>query len=230
MTDQRYERQSILKEIGDSGQKKLSNAKVLIIGVGGLGSASSIYLAGAGVGTLGLADFDLVSETNLQRQVLYSEKEIGLPKTECAAKRLSSVNSTIKINTYNEPITANNASDIISEYDIVIDGCDNLTTRYIINDVCSSKNIPYIFGAISEFGGHVSVLCTKGGKNLRDLFEAIPVYDRNESNGVLGTTPGIIGTVQALQALQIICNFGQPLIDKLWITDFLTMQSEIIAI
>lgn len=230
MTNGKYDRQTILKEIGQEGQEKLGKAKVLIVGVGGLGSASSIYLAGAGVGTLGLVDFDSVSETNLQRQVLYSEEETGMPKTECAARRLAGINSSIRINTYSEALDSENAEKIISGYDIVVDGCDNLTARFIINDVCRKKNIPYIFGAISEFGGQVAVLCTKGGKNLRDLFGIMPASDKNKSNGVLGTTPGIIGTVQALQTIQLICNFGKPLVDRLWIIDTLSMETATISI
>lgn len=230
MEEERYNRQIILNEIGKEGQEKINSAKVLIVGVGGLGSASSLYLAGAGIGTIGIIDFDKVSMSNLQRQVLYTEDEIGKSKTECAETRLKKLNSTINIIKYDEALTNENAERIISNYDIVIDGCDNMTTRVTINDTCLKHNIPYIFGAISEFGGQVSVLCCKGGKNLHDLFETLPYSDRNQSNGVMGTTPGIVGTVQASQAIQIICGFGSPLTDKLWIADFRTMETFIITI
>lgn len=228
--ENRYSRQIILNEIGDDGQLKIKNAKVLVVGVGGLGSASSVYLAGAGVGTIGLVDFDRVSVSNLQRQVLYTEKEVGLAKTECAARRLKEMNSEIEIATYDTPLTKDNAEEIIRNYDIVVDGCDNMSTRLAVNEVCFKYGIPYIYGAISEFGGQVSVLCCNGGKSLMDLFEVLPAYDRNENNGVMGTTPGIVGAVQANQAIQLICKFGEPLIDRLWIADFLSMNTFTVSI
>lgn len=215
----------MLQEIGEEGQIKIKQAKVLIVGVGGLGSASSVYLAGAGVGKIGLVDFDRVSVSNLQRQVLYTESEVGLSKTECAARRLKEMNSEIEIVAYDMPLTKDNAEDIIRNYDIVVDGCDNMTARLAINGVCLKYGIPYIYGAISEFGGQVSVLCCNDGKSLTDLFEVLPAYDRNENNGVMGTTPGIVGAVQANQAIQLICKFGDPLINKLWIADFLSMNT-----
>lgn len=138
----RYDRQIILPEVGEEGQKKLQEAKVLIVGVGGLGSPIALYLAGAGVGCLGLVDDDLVSITNLQRQVLYSEKELGKPKAICAAERLSALNSEIEIHPYAARLTKDNAYDIIQEYDIVVDGCDNFATRYLINDICIKQKKP----------------------------------------------------------------------------------------
>lgn len=219
-----------MQEIGKEGQVKLSKARVLLVGVGGLGSASSVYLAGAGVGVIGLVDFDRVSVSNLQRQVLYTEKEVGISKVECAARRLKEINSEIETVVYDTWLTKENAEEIICKYDIVVDGCDNLTTRFIINEVCSKHGIPYVFGAISEFGGQVSVLCTKGGKNILDLYETLPASDKNENNGVVGTVPGIVGAVQANQTIQIICGFGEPLVDKLWVADFLSMNSFIVSI
>ena len=164
----RYDRQIILPEIGEEGQKKLQEAKVLIVGVGGLGSPIALYLAGAGVGCLGLVDDDLVSITNLQRQVLYSEKELGKPKAICAAERLSALNSEIRIHPYSTRLTKENAYHIIQEYDIVVDGCDNFATRYLINDICIEQKKPYVYGAICGFEGQVSVFNNgKKKKNYR---------------------------------------------------------------
>lgn len=230
MYDERYNRQMMLPQIGVEGQKKLSEAKVLIVGVGGLGSAISIYLAGAGVGTIGLMDFDTVSKSNLQRQVLYSEDEIGILKVVCAKQRLVKMNSEIKVHLYDEPLTEYNADKVISDYDIVLDGCDNLKTRYVISDTCVKQNKPYIYGAISEFGGQVAVLCKDGGKSLRDLFDNVCPDDKRNIAGVIGITPGIVGVVQANQALQLICGFGEPLVNKLWVADFLTMNSHIVSL
>ena len=167
----RYDRQTILPEIGEEGQKKLLDAKVLIVGVGGLGSPIALYLAGAGVGCIGLVDDDVVSISNLQRQVLYSEKELGKSKAVCAAERLSALNSEIKIQPYSTRLTGDNAFDIIGEYDMVVDGCDNFATRYLINDICIQQGKPYIYGAICGFEGQVSVFnFGKRKKNYRDLY------------------------------------------------------------
>ena len=160
--DERYLRQMALPQIGERGQARLAVSRVLIIGVGGLGTASSIYLAAAGVGHLGLVDFDVVSRSNLQRQVLYDEYMVGKPKVICAKERLSRLNGDIDIKAINEPVTEDNAMSIISDYDIVVDGCDNMATRLLTSDICHSLGKPYVYGAISEFGGQVAVLCTKG--------------------------------------------------------------------
>ena len=144
-------------EIGEDGQQKLKQAKVLIVGVGGLGSPIALYLTGAGVGCIGLVDDDVVSISNLQRQVLYSEKELGKPKAICAAERLSALNSEITIRTYPTRLTEENAQEIISQYDIVVDGCDNFSTRYLINDICAEMGKVYVYGAICGFEGQVSV-------------------------------------------------------------------------
>ena len=166
---ERYNRQIILPELGERGQEKLSKAKVLIVGVGGLGSPIALYLTGAGVGNIGLIDDDVVSESNLQRQVLYSENEVGLPKVLQAQKRLSGLNSKIKIDAYNTRLTKENAEEIISKYDIVVDGCDNFLTRYIINDTCVKLGKTYVYGAIRAFDGQVSVFNYQGSNqdNLR---------------------------------------------------------------
>lgn len=228
--DERYLRQMALPQIGERGQARLAVSRVLIIGVGGLGTASSIYLAAAGVGHLGLVDFDVVGRSNLQRQVLYDEYMVGKPKVICAKERLSRLNGDIDIKAINEPVTEDNAMSIISDYDIVVDGCDNMATRLLTSDICHSLGKPYVYGAISEFGGQVAVLCTKGGKTLRDIFGWFSTDAVNASNAVIGITPGIVGTVQANQTLQLLCGFGEPLIDRLWVADFLTMQTSVFDI
>lgn len=162
----RYDRQMILPEIGEDGQQKLKQAKVLIVGVGGLGSPIALYLTGAGVGCIGLVDDDVVSISNLQRQVLYSEKELGKPKATCAAERLSALNSEITIRTYPIRLTEENAQEIISQYDIVVDGCDNFSTRYLINDICAEMGKVYVYGAICGFEGQVSVFITEKRKKV----------------------------------------------------------------
>ena len=159
----RYNRQILLDEIGETGQLLLKQARVLIVGVGGLGSPIALYLAGAGVGTIGLIDDDTVSETNLQRQVLYSEPEIGLSKAEQAKLRLQALNSDIRVEAWNERLTPQNAECLIANYDIVVDGCDNFRTRYLINDTCVRLDKVYVYGAIREFDGQVSVFNYQGG-------------------------------------------------------------------
>ena len=167
----RYDRQMILPEIGEEGQRKLKQAKVLIVGVGGLGSPIALYLAGAGVGCIGLVDDDVVSISNLQRQVLYSEKELGKPKAICAAERLSALNSETTSQPYPTRLTEENAQEIISQYDIVVDGCDNFPTRYLINDICAKTGKVYVYGAICGFEGQVSVFhYGEEKKDYRDLY------------------------------------------------------------
>ena len=225
--EERYNRQIILPEIGEEGQDKLSRAKVLIVGVGGLGSPIALYLAGAGVGTIGLVDDDAVSATNLQRQVLYTEEEVGQSKALRAKARLESLNSSIRVNAYNTRLTTENAEEIIAGYDIVVDGCDNFATRYIINDTCVKLGKVYVYGAIRAFDGQVSVFNINGGPNYRNLFP-----DEEEMNtmpppekGVIGVTPGIVGCVQATEVIKIIVGFGEVLAGKLWYIDLKTLQS-----
>lgn len=229
--ENRYQRQIILPEIGVEGQQKLSNAKVLIVGVGGLGSPIAIYLAAAGIGTIGLIDDDVVSVTNLQRQVLYSEEEVGLSKVLHAKKRLLSLNSSITINANPIRLTKENARDIIHEYDIVVDGTDNFQVRFLISDVCKELGKTYVYGAICGLEGQVAVLC-KGNATYRTLFPdekdtlAIPHLGKQ----VVGVTPAVIGSVEASQVIMLICGYGEPLIDRLWTIDLRTMQSFIINI
>lgn len=224
----RYDRQMILPEIGEEGQKKLLDAKVLIVGVGGLGSPIALYLAGAGVGCIGLVDDDVVSISNLQRQVLYSEKELGKSKAVCAAERLSALNSEIKVQSYSTRLTGDNARDIIREYDMVVDGCDNFATRYLINDICIEQGKPYIYGAICGFEGQVSVFnFGKRKKSYRNLYP-----DEEEMKqmppppkGVMGITPAVVGSIEATEVLKVIGGFGDVLAGELWTIDLRTLQS-----
>lgn len=226
----RYDRQVVLPEIGEAGQRKLRAASVLLVGVGGLGSPAALYLAGAGVGTIGLIDDDTVSTSNLQRQVLYDESQLGQPKALCAKKRLEALNGEIDVRAYPVRLTPENAAELIAPYDLVIDGCDNFATRYLINDTCVARQKPYVYGAICGFEGQVSVFnYPAGGKNYRDLYP-----DENEMNalpppfrGVLGVTPGIVGCVEANEALQLIAGYGEPLAGWLWTIDLRTLQTAV---
>lgn len=224
----RYDRQMILPEIGEEGQKKLLDAKVLIVGVGGLGSPIALYLAGAGVGCIGLVDDDVVSISNLQRQVLYSEKELGKSKAVCAAERLSALNSEIKVQPYSTRLTEDNARDIIGEYDMVVDGCDNFTTRYLINDICIEQGKPYIYGAICGFEGQVSVFnFGNRKKSYRNLYPDEEEMKRMPPppKGVMGITPAVVGSIEATEVLKVIGGFGDVLAGELWTIDLRTLQS-----
>lgn len=226
----RYHRQLLVPEIGEQGQRKLEAARVLIVGVGGLGSPVATYLCGAGVGRLGLVDDDTVSLSNLHRQVLYTEAEVGRPKVQCAARRLRALNSRVCIDEHPVRLTAENADSLIGQYDLVVDGCDNPTTRYLISDTCAARRIPYIYGGVTALGGQVAVLCHgEGAATYRTLFpEASPQTE--ETAAVVGPTPAIVGSVQAAEALKLIAGFGEPLTDKLWNIDLLTMQTCIISL
>lgn len=229
----RYDRQIMLSEIGEAGQKKLKKAKVLIVGVGGLGSPIALYLAGAGVGCIGLIDDDRVSISNLQRQVLYSEKELGKSKAICAAERLTALNSEITVNVYPTRLTKENAKEIIGKYDIVVDGCDNFSTRYLIDEVCAEEQKPYVYGAIGGFEGQVSVFhYGEKQKTYRDLYPDEDEMKRMPSpqKGVMGVTPAIVGSIEATEVMKIICGFGEVLSGKLWTIDLLTLQSNKISL
>lgn len=222
----------ILPELGEEGQRRLQRAKVLVVGVGGLGSPIALYLTGAGVGTVGLVDNDLVSISNLQRQVLYSEAEIGMSKAIRAKIRLEALNSDVKINAYPTRLTMKNAEEIISEYDIIVDGCDNFATRYLINDTCLQLGKVYVYGAIRAFDGQVSVFNYKGGPNYRHFFpdEEEMLSMPHPPKGVLGVTPGIVGCAEATEVLKIIGGYGEVLSGKLWVIDLKTMQTHLISL
>lgn len=211
----------LLTGFGETGQHKLGQAKVLMIGAGGLGCAALPYLAAAGVGTIGIVDHDTVSLSNLHRQVLYASADIGLPKAVCAQTRLQSLNTDILVDAFNQKIDPKNALDIIVDFDIVIDGTDNFATRYMINDACVLLGKTLIYGAISRFEGQLAVFNhPDAGEavNYRDLFPQPPgageVPDCAEA-GVLGVLPGIIGVMQANEAIKVITGIGQPLLNRL---------------
>ncbi len=230
--DTRYDRQHLLPEIGQEGQERLARARVLIVGVGGLGSPVALYLAGAGVGTLGLVDADTVSVTNLQRQVLYAQSATGAPKAIEARRRLLALNPTLQVNAYPEFLTAENADRIVAGYDIVVDGCDNFATRYLINDTCIRQGKVYVYGAIRAFDGQVSVFNHQGRYSYRDLFpdEAGLLALPHPPKGVIGVVPGIVGCVEAGEVLKLICGYGDILSGKIWQIDQKTMESHTILL
>jgi adenylyltransferase/sulfurtransferase len=203
----RYSRQTILPEIGDEGQEKLKKARVLVIGAGGLGCPVLQYIATAGVGYIGIMDFDTIEIHNLHRQILYTEKEIGQQKAIVAQKVISELNPLIKTLAINEKLTSENASKIIEKYDIVVDGSDNFSTRYLVNDTCVALKKTLVYGSILKFEGQIAVFNHKGSKNLRDLFPESPDpkdVPNCSLNGVLGTLPGIIGNMMAHETLKLI--------------------------
>ena len=232
MNMERYQRQIALPEIGEEGQALLSQARVLIVGVGGLGSPIALYLAGAGVGCLGLVDDDCVSLSNLQRQILYTEQEVGQPKALCAARRLCQLNSSITIHPYPQRLTAETIDEILCQYDLVVDGCDNFATRFLINDHCAKRGIPYIYGGICGFEGQVSVFPNDGTSrsSYRTLYpdEAATLAMPHPAKAVIGVTPGIVGCVEAAEVIKLICHVGEPLVDRLWTIDLRTMQTYLI--
>lgn len=230
--DNRYARQILLPEMGEEGQRKLSLAKVLVVGVGGLGSPISTYLVGAGVGHLGLVDADVVSVSNLHRQVLYSENQVGQSKALCAKQRLAQLNSDIEISTYPEMLTEQNADAIIVGYDIVVDGCDNFKTRYLISDVCQKLGKTYVYGSICGLVGQVSVFSTGSRTTYRTLYpdEAQTLSMPHPGKAVLGLTPSLVGSVEAAEVVKLICGFGSTLEGRLWTIDLRTWQSNVLSL
>jgi len=219
----RYHRQIILKEFGEIAQQKLLHSKVLVIGAGGLGCPALQYLAAAGIGTIGIIDFDVVSISNLHRQILFSTNDIGKQKATTAASKLAEINPEIKIQAFNFQLTNKNAFELLANYDLVIDGTDNFATRYLINDACVILNKPLVYGAVLRFEGQVGVFNlldneTQIKTNYRDLFPEPPnpfnALTCNEA-GVIGVLPGIIGTMQATEAIKIITGIGKTLCNKI---------------
>jgi len=203
----RYNRQTILPEIGDSGQEKLKKAKVLVIGAGGLGCPILQYISTAGVGFITIMDFDTIEIHNLHRQILYTENEIGQLKAVVAKEVISKLNPLIEVKAIAEKLTPENASKIIQHYDIIVDGSDNFVTRYLVNDTCVALQKPLIYGSILNFEGQIAVFNHNGSKNLRDLFPEMPNpkdVPNCSLNGVLGSLPGIIGTMMAHETLKLI--------------------------
>ncbi len=222
----RYARHLVLPEVGIKGQEKIKQGKVLVVGAGGLGSPALMYLAAAGIGAIGIVDFDNVDETNLQRQIIHSTKEIGNKKTESAKIAISSINPNIKVEAYNEKLTSKNALEIIKKYEVIIDGSDNFPTRYLLNDACVLSKKPLVYGSIFRFEGHASVFNHDDGPCYRCLFPNPPPKDAVPTcaqAGVLGVLPGIIGTIQATEAIKLILGIGETLSGRLLIYDALSM-------
>ena len=229
----RYSRHLTLPEVGVEGQLRLKAAKVLLIGAGGLGSPIGTYLAAAGVGTIGLVDFDVVELSNLQRQVLHTTPDVGRSKLESATDCLHAINPEITIETHETRIHADNALELIRPYDIVIDGTDNFPTRYLVNDACVILGKPNIYGSIFRFEGHASVLAPPAGPCYRCLFPEPPPASMAPScaeGGVLGVLPGVIGCLQATEALKLLLQRGKPLIGRLLLYDALDMRFREVAV
>lgn len=229
MNPKRYIRQTILKEFGAEGQRKLSNAKVLVVGAGGLGVPVLSYLNAMGVGTLGLVDADVVSLSNLHRQVMYTEAMIGSLKVEAATEQLQKQHQDTTVKPYPTFLNASNALEIIKDYDMVVDASDNFPTRYLINDACVLLKKPFVYGALHGFEGQVSVFNYKGGPTYRCLFAKMPTADAIpdcNDNGVLGILPGIVGSLQALETVKVICALGDVLSGTLLLYDALTQRMQ----
>jgi len=223
----RYSRHLTLSEFGVTGQERLKAARVLCVGAGGLGSPAALYLAAAGVGTIGLVDFDLVDVTNLQRQVLYTTGDIGRPKLEAAEARLRAMNPHIALETHATRVSAANALELIGAYDVILDGTDNFTARYLVNDACVMAGRPNAYGSIFRFEGQASVFSAPGGPCYRCLHPEPPppgLVPNCAEAGVLGVLPGIIGTIQATEVIKLITGMGEPLIGRFIIYDALRMR------
>ncbi len=223
----RYSRHLIMPEVGMEGQLKLKQAKVMCIGAGGLGAPLGLYLAAAGVGRIGLVDFDAVDFTNLQRQVLFGTSDVGRPKISAAANRLRDLNPEIQIDAFETHLTSENALDILKDYDIVVDGTDNFPTRYLVNDACVLLGKPNVYGSIFRFEGQITVFGYPDGPCYRCLYPEPPppgLVPSCAEGGVLGVLPGIVGTIQACETLKLIIGKGEPLIGRLLLFDALGMK------
>ena len=229
----RYSRHLLIPEVGLEGQRKLKSASILVIGTGGLGSPVALYLAAAGIGRIGLVDYDVVDFSNLQRQVIHGTSGLGTLKVESARKRMLDLNPDIQVDVYNEPFTSENAMRIAQDYDILIDGTDNFPTRYLVNDVCVFLGKANVYGSIFRFDGQVSVFDAKQGPCYRCLFPEPPppgLVPSCAEGGVLGVLPGTIGTLQATEALKLILGIGDPLIGRLMLYNALDMSFEFVKL
>jgi adenylyltransferase/sulfurtransferase len=223
----RYSRHVMLPEVGIEGQERLKAARVLCVGVGGLGSPAALYLAAAGVGTIGLVDFDAVDFSNLQRQILHSTQDVGRSKLESAQARLAAINPHVRIELHRFALAADNARELIDAYDVVIDGADNFPTRYLVNDACVLTRTPNAYGSIHRFEGQASVFAAPGGPCFRCLHPEPPppgVIPSCAEAGVLGVLPGVVGTIQATEAIKIVLGIGEPLVGRFLIYDALRMR------
>ncbi|MDX2302774.1 MAG: molybdopterin-synthase adenylyltransferase MoeB [Microscillaceae bacterium] len=235
---ERYSRHLIIPEFNIEGQRKLKAAKVLVVGSGGLGSPLLLYLAAAGVGTLGIVDFDVVDDSNLQRQVLFTVDDVGQPKVEVAKRRIQALNPYIQVNTYNTPLTSENALEIIKDYDVVADGTDNFPTRYLVNDACVLLDKTNVYASIFRFEGQASVFNFRDkdgnlGPNYRDLYPTPPPPDLVPScaeGGVIGVLPGIMGTLQANEVIKVITGVGETLSGRFFVFDAASFETRVLKI
>lgn len=223
----RYSRHMIMPEVGPEGQMRLKAAKVLLVGAGGLGSPAALYLAAAGVGTIGIVDFDNVDPSNLHRQVLHGTKDIGRSKLDSAIETLSDINPHVHFIRHEARFSSANAMEIAAGYDMIVDGTDNFPTRYLVNDVCVLLGIPNVYGSIFRFDGQATIFAAKGGPCYRCLYPEPPppgTVPNCAEGGVLGILPGLVGVIQATEAVKLILGIGEPLIGRLMMIDALTMQ------
>ena len=223
----RYSRHLIMPEVGMEGQQKLKAARVLCIGAGGLGSPLALYLAAAGVGTLGIVDFDVVDYTNLQRQIIHTTADVGRKKLDSATEKLKAINPFLNVRTFETKLTSENALEIFADFDIIADGTDNFPTRYLVNDACVLTGKPNVYGSIFRFEGQASVFATKGGPCYRCLYPAPPppgLVPSCAEGGVLGILPGLVVVIQATEAIKLILGKGEPLISRLLLIDALGMK------
>ncbi len=230
---QRYSRHIILKEVGGKGQKKLLNGRVLIIGAGGLGAPSALYLAAAGVGTIGIADADTVDVTNLQRQVIHFTPDVGKPKVESAAEKMRAINPDVTVTTYQSWVSAANIADLIADYDFVIDGTDNFAAKFLINDACVLGGKPYSHGGILQFVGQTITILPGESTCYRCVFPAPPPTDAIPTcsqAGVIGVLPGVIGSIQATEAVKFLLGKGELLSSRFLMYDALEMTFRDVAI
>ena len=224
---ERYSRHIILPEVGGSGQQKMLEARVLLLGAGGLGSPAAYYLAAAGIGNLGIVDFDRVDLSNLQRQIIHSTERIGMLKTESAKKTIQALNPDVNVTLYNEKMDSSNIMSLIKDYDYVVDGSDNFPTRYLVNDACVMKNKTLIHGSIYRFEGQVTVFKPGDGPCYRCLYPEPPppgMVPNCQEGGVLGVLAGVIGNLQVVEVLKLILGIGKPLVGKLLIYDALNTE------
>lgn len=223
----RYARHFNIPDLGEEGQLKLKASSVLVAGCGGLGSASSLYLAAAGIGRLGLVDSDKVDLSNLQRQVIHSMESIGRAKVDSAKERINGLNPNVKVNTFHDRIQENNARSIIKEYDIVVDATDNFDTRYVLNAACFELSIPFVYGAIFQFSGQMSLFNYKNGPCFQCVFQHTPTEefkDQNRGVGVVGALPGVIGSLQAIEVIKLCAGIGRSMTGRLLIFNGLDMD------
>ncbi len=223
----RYSRHLILPEVGVEGQLKLKQARVLCIGAGGLGSPVALYLAAAGVGTLGIVDFDVVDLTNLQRQVLHGTKDVGRKKLDSAAERINAINPNVEVRRFETRLTSANAMELLPDFEIVVDGTDNFPTRYLVNDACVLTRKTNVYGSIFRFEGQASVFASKDGPCYRCLYPEPPppgLVPSCAEGGVLGVLPGLVGMIQATETIKLILGVGEPLIGRLLLVDALAMR------